>query len=39
MNNFEFSEELKKRTQVFALWVIKLYKALSRTPECQVIWI
>ena len=37
MNNFEFSEGFKKRTQEFALRIIKLYKVLSMTAECQVI--
>ena len=37
MNNFEFSEGFKKRTQEFALRIIKLYKVLSLSAECQVI--
>ena len=37
MNNFEFSEGFKKRTQDFALRIIKLYKVLSPKMECQVI--
>jgi four helix bundle protein len=37
MNNFEFSEGFKKRTQEFALRIIKLYKELAKTVECQII--
>ena len=37
MNSFEFSVEFKKRTQVFALSVIKLNKALSDSTEYHVI--
>ena len=37
MNNTEFSEGFKKRTQDFSLRVIKLYKSLSRSVEGQVI--
>jgi four helix bundle protein len=39
MNNIEFSEGFKKRTQDFSLRVIKLYKSLSGTTEGQVIGI
>jgi four helix bundle protein len=37
MNNIEFSEGFKKRTQEFTLRIIKLYKSLSGTVEGQVI--
>ena len=37
MNNFDFSEEFKRRTKCFALRIIKLYKTLPGSPEYQVI--
>jgi four helix bundle protein len=37
MNNFEFSENLKKRTKAFAVRIIKFYKALPRTDEARVL--
>ena len=37
MNNFEFSENLKKRTRAFAVRIIKFYKALPRTDEARVL--
>ena len=30
------SEELKKRTKQFALRIVKLFRALPRTPEAQI---
>ena len=37
MNNIEFSEGFKKRTQDFSIRIIKLYKSVSGTVEGQVI--
>jgi four helix bundle protein len=37
MNNFEFSEDLKKRTKAFAVQIIKFYKSLPRTDEARVL--
>ena len=37
MNNFEFSEGFKKRTQEFSFRIIKLYKSVSGSVEGQVI--
>lgn len=37
MNNIEFREALKLRTKQFALRVIRLYKALPKTTESQII--
>src|ERR1035438_4679255 len=37
MGRVEFIEEFKKRTKTFALRVIKLYQALPKKGECQII--
>jgi four helix bundle protein len=37
MNNIEFSEGFKKRTQDFSVRIIKLFKSVSGTIEGQVI--
>jgi len=37
MNNFEFSEEMKKRTRAFAIRIIKFYKRLPKTDEARVL--
>ena len=37
MNNIEFREALKLRTKQFALRVIRLYQALPKTTESQII--
>jgi four helix bundle protein len=36
MNNFEFGEEMKKRTKAFAVQVIRFYKHLPKTDEARV---
>jgi four helix bundle protein len=37
MDNFEFGEQLKKRTKSFAVQIIKFYKSLPRTEEARVL--
>ena len=37
MEDYKYRDELKQRTKVFALRVIKLYQSLSKTTEDQVI--
>jgi len=37
MNNFEFSEGFKKRTQEFSVRITKLYKSISGSVEGQLI--
>ena len=37
MNNIEFRETLKQRTKTFALRVIRLYQALPKNTESQII--
>ena len=37
MNNKEFAKELEKRTQEFAVRMIRLSMTLPNTPECRVI--
>ncbi len=37
MNNFEFSEKMKTRTKVFAVQIVKFYKALPKTDEARVL--
>lgn len=37
MNNFEFGEQMKKRTKAFAVQIIKFYKSLPRTDEARVL--
>jgi four helix bundle protein len=37
VNKVEFTEELLKRTKQFALRIIKLYQALPKSGECQVV--
>ncbi len=37
MNDFEFRESLKNRTKLFAIRIIKLFKALPKTIESQII--
>jgi four helix bundle protein len=37
MNNFEFGEQMKKRTKTFAVQVVKFYKNLPRTDEARVL--
>jgi four helix bundle protein len=37
MNNFEFSEGFKKRTQEFSVRITKLYKSISGNAEGQLI--
>jgi hypothetical protein len=32
-----FSEEFKKRTKRFALWIIKFYQSLPKTGEARII--
>jgi len=36
MNNFDFSENMKVRTKVFAVEIVKFYKALPKTDEARV---
>ena len=37
MDNIEFGEQLKKRTKVFAVQIIKFYQNLPRTDEARVL--
>jgi len=37
MNNFDFSENMKVRTKVFAVEIVKFYKALPKTDEARVL--
>ncbi len=37
MNNYEFGEDMKKRTKAFAVRIIKFYKRLPRTDEARVL--
>jgi four helix bundle protein len=37
MNNYEFGEEMKKRTKAFAVRIIKFYKRLPKTDEARVL--
>ena len=37
MNNFEFGEEMRRRTKAFAVRIIKFYKALPKTDEARVL--
>jgi four helix bundle protein len=37
MNNYQFGEEMKKRTKAFAVRIIKFYKQLPRTDEARVL--
>src|SRR6185295_143181 len=37
MNNYEFGEMMKKRTKVFAVQIVKFYKALPRSDEARVL--
>jgi four helix bundle protein len=37
MNNYEFGEEMKKRTKAFAVRIIKFYKQLPKTDEARVL--
>jgi four helix bundle protein len=37
MNNFAFGEEMKRRTKMFAVQVIKFYKHLPKTDEARVL--
>ena len=37
MNNFEVSEKMKTRTKVFAVQIVKFYKALPKTDEARVL--
>src|SRR5215468_7310498 len=37
MNNFEFGEEMRKRTKAFAVRIIKFYKRLPKTDEARVL--
>jgi four helix bundle protein len=37
MDNIEFRERLKERTKDFALRIIRLYQALPKTTEAQII--
>ena len=37
MNNFEFAENMKARTKMFAVEVVKFYKTLPRTDEVRVL--
>src|SRR5882762_8312919 len=37
MNNFEFSEKMKTRTKVFAVQIVKFYKALPKTDEARIL--
>ena len=37
MNNFEFGEEMRKRTKAFAVRIIKFYKDLPKTDEARVL--
>ncbi len=37
MSNYEFRDELKNRTKAFALRIIRLYQALPKTNESQII--
>ena len=37
MNNFEFGEQMKKRTKAFTVQIIKFYKSLPRTDEARVL--
>ena len=37
MNNYEFGEEMKKRTKAFAVRIVKFYKRLPKTDEARVL--
>jgi four helix bundle protein len=37
MNNFEFAEEMKKRTKAFAIRIIQFYRSLPKTDEACVL--
>lgn len=37
MNNFEFGEELKRRTKAFAVQVVRFYRSLPKTDEARVL--
>ncbi len=37
METFKYRDELKQRTKIFALRVIKLYQSLPKTTEAQII--
>lgn len=37
MDNIEFRKQMKERTKAFALRVIRLYQALPKTTEAQII--
>ena len=37
MNNFEFSEKMKKRTKEFAVHVVRFYRSLPKTDEARVL--
>ena len=37
MNNFEFGERMRQRTQQFALEIVRFYKNLPRTDEARVL--
>ena len=37
MNNFEFGEEMRRRTKAFAVRIIKFYKQLPKTDEARVL--
>ena len=37
METFKFRDELKQRTKIFALRVIKVYQSLPKTTEAQII--
>ena len=37
MNNFEFSQKMKKRTKTFAVEIVKFYKTLPKTDEARVL--
>ena len=37
MNNYEFGEEMKKRTKAFAIRVVKFYRQLPKTDEARVL--
>jgi len=37
MEDFNYRDELKQRTKLFVLRIIKLYQSLPKTPEVQII--
>ena len=37
MNNFEFGEQMKRRTKSFAVRIVRFYRKLPRTDEARVL--